>query len=285
MEDKMKNLSLHNIFRPLTDIHGEKVEIIGKNFLPLVKGGGYNILAGRGGTGKSIIALRSMIHHLVLNPNEKGLGYFTEDDKEEVEGRFRAVCSHEHKMSKEETDALLRRCLFVTTENDPMWKFVRKGQNDFELTEEYFAFQEFIFSENVGFVILDPLKAFHTLNENDNTEMDFVVRNAMKPLSTKTGCCVLILHHSAKGQNGARGASTIADSGRISYSVDRVHKKTTDGKLIPDERYQGLVRLTIEKDNKNIFKYCRMLDDNMMFKVFPEQKEIVIEYEIEVPYV
>ena len=272
-------LSLCEIFKPLDEIKGERVEIIGRNFIPLVKGGGYNVLSGRGGSGKSIIALRSMIHHLVLNQNEKGLGYFTEDDKEEVESRFRAICVNEHGMNEERIAKIMGRCLFVTVENDPMFKFVKRNINDFDLTDEFFAFMEFVFDQRIGFVILDPLKAFHTLNENDNTEMDFVVRNAMKPLATKTGACVLILHHSAKGASGARGASTITDSGRIAYNVDRVYKKTDDGKMIPDERFTGKVRLTIEKDNKNIFRHCHMLDANQMLEVFPKKESVtVIEF-------
>ena len=261
-------LSLHNIFVTLDKIRGEKVEVVCKNFIPLIKGGGYNVLSGRGGVGKSAIALRAMVHYLLLNRKDKGLGYFTEDDRDEVETRLRQICFGEHKMDKQQYADIFNRCMFVTTENDPMWNFAQRTQNGFEVTKELIAFQIFLIENDVKFLILDPLKAFHTLNENDNTEMDFVVRKAIKTIGTKTGCCTVVLHHSTKGQNGARGASTISDSSRISYSLDRVHKKAPDGKLIPDEKFKGKVRLTIEKDNKNIFRFCNILDENAMFDIF-----------------
>ncbi len=281
-----KNLSLHNIFLHLDQIKGEKVEVVCKNFLPLVKGGGYNLLSGRGGVGKSIIALRSMVHYLKVNPKDKGIAYFTEDDKEEVETRLNAICDTEHRMTRLEIAALKNRCRFITTENDPMWKFAKKGLADYEKTDEFFNFLKYMIEEDIKFLILDPLKAFHTLSENDNTDMDFVVRDTMKMLTTKTGACLLILHHSSKGEGGARGASTISDSGRVSYSIDRVHKKTKDGKLIPDDDYEGMARLVVEKDNKNIFKYCRILDEKRMFKIFPQKIEVeTTEYQMETPYV
>ncbi len=57
-------------FNPLkaTDIKPLNMEIVGKDYIPLVRGA-YNVLTGRGGAGKSQVALKSLIHFLINTLN------------------------------------------------------------------------------------------------------------------------------------------------------------------------------------------------------------------------
>lgn len=231
----------HNEIKPL------KMEKVGLDFLPLIKNA-YNVLAGRGGTGKSAIALKSMLFWLRDNPSKTAVALFTEDTIEEVQKRTNII-SNLCSLPKD----LLERVHFMTLDDDDGIRWVTKNRDDYIINDDYIDdFILFCKENNCEFIILDPLKRFHRLKENDNDDMDVLVRECFVKVATKTNSVLLVLHHSSKGENGARGAGTITDSARLAYTVDRYMTKGEDGKMKENEKMKGKIRLEFIKDNLGV---------------------------------
>ena len=81
---------MNKLFEHIDKIQSVPVEVVNKKFLPLVKGGGYCLLNGRGGLGKSMLSMRSMVHFLVEHPKSNAIAVFTEDDRDEVNKRHQS---------------------------------------------------------------------------------------------------------------------------------------------------------------------------------------------------
>jgi len=243
------------LFKPQhhSKIKPVSMEKVGLDYLPLIKGA-YNVLAGSGGSGKSAIALKSMLLWLKCNPNKNAVAFFTEDGIEEIKSRTKIVCNN----SNLNLD-LLDRIEFICLDNDDRIKLVEKNRNGFNIKEDYITSMiEHCLNNKVEYIILDPLKRFHSLDENSNSEMDILVRNVFTKIAVDTKSVVLVLHHSTKGAGGARGASTITDSARVAWQVGRYFIKDKDGKLIENIDKKGLIRLEIIKDNLGVEQLCKI---------------------------
>jgi RecA-family ATPase len=253
-------------FNPLKakDITPLKMDVVGKDYIPLIKGA-YNVLTGRGGAGKSQIALKSLLLYLRANPNENGLAFLTEDGINETKDRIKAIC----KNSFLDYDEYINRIFFISLENDDRVKWCHRENGDIVTRNEYIqSVALFCVDNNIGYVILDPLKRFHSINESDNNEMDILVRDGFTKFASLTNTVLLVLHHSSKSTDHggeSRGASTITDSARISWTIAKAMiKDKRTGKLIADEDYRGKVKLSVIKDNWGIERYCKIRRDEDM---------------------
>jgi len=265
----------YNPFQPqrLTEIVGASYELVGLDYVPMLKGA-YNVLTGRGGSGKTAVAFRSMIKYLKLNPKEKGLAFFSEDNRVEIEKRINIICSDE-KIDKED---ILNRIDFVTVETDKKVRLVTKTKNGVIANMiETANIINYCIDKNIKYIILDPLKRFHSVNENDNSEIDILVRDVFIEIATKTGAVLVVIHHSAKGigsETMSRGASTITDSARLGWNVGRIFKKDKHtGAIIFDEEMKSRVMLTCIKDNQGAEEFLRIRKDGTiphpLFKAIP----------------
>lgn len=242
-------------FNPLKakDINPLKMEVVGKNFIPLIKGG-YNVIAGRGGVGKSAIALKSVLLWLQVNPNKKALAMFTEDAIEEIKKRAIIICNNSN-IPKE----LIDNIYFIALDNDDRIKWAKKSRDEYVIEDTYITeLEEFCKKEKVEYIILDPLKRFHSLSENSNDEMDVLVRDCFVRIASVTNSVLLVLHHSAKsGDGGGRGASTITDTARVSWRVSKFYTQDTltkEIKLMDEKKHK--IKLDIIKDNNGIEREC-----------------------------
>ena len=156
----------------LTDIEGIKTEIIIKDYIPVHKGN-YNILTGAGGIGKSQVSLKMLAHFLQSNPNETAVCIFTEDTKDVVLERITSITRGMNITAQEVID----RTFFKTLDNHDGKVFANKiGRENFLNTEYIESFILNAKERRVGFIVLDPLEAFHNgLNENDAEDMKFLV--------------------------------------------------------------------------------------------------------------
>ena len=84
---------------------------------------------------------------------------------------------------------------------------------------------------DVDLIIIDPLSRFHTLNENDNTEMGLVMSN-LRSLCIKRQCSMLIIHHFGSGtshsksmRDRSRGATAIFDSWHSTLAMEKEKNK------------------------------------------------------------
>lgn len=248
------------LFNPLkaNKIKAVSMEKVGLDYIPLIKGA-YNIIAGRGGSGKSGVALKSMIKWLNINPNKQALAFFTEDGISEIEKRVRIICQGLNLDYKE----LLSRIEFMSLDNDDRIKWVGSNRDGYVINDDYIdAVINFCKENSIEYIILDPLKRFHSLSENSNDDMDILVRDIFTKVAVETTAVVLALHHSSKGVNGARGASTITDSARMAWQIDRFFVKDSNDKIILDPNKKDRIKLEIIKDNLGIEKDCTIRNED-----------------------
>jgi RecA-family ATPase len=275
----------NRFFKPnkAENIKAVLMEKVGLDYIPLIKGA-YNVLAGRGGSGKSGIALTSMIKWLKLNPKKQGLAFFTEDGINEIKDRAKIICN-KLGMSMQ----ILERIHFITLDNDDRIKWVGQNRDGYTINFDYIdEVIDFCLNNSIEYIILDPLKRFHSLNENSNDDMDVLVRDAITHIAVKTNAVTLVLHHSSKAQNGARGASTISDSARAAWQIGRYFVKDKEDKMVLDESRKDKIKLDIIKDNMGIEKLCKIRGehnsiDNPLSRFIYSNGPIITEYQCDMP--
>lgn len=267
------------IFKPLnhSEIKPIAMQKVGLNYIPLIKGA-YNVLVGRGGSGKSAVALQSLLYWLRDNPNKTGLAFFTEDGIEEIKTRAKIICQNSFLDL-----TLIDRIFFICLDNDDRIKWISSGKNDYNIQEEYIGeIVEFCKENNTEYIILDPLKRFHRLSENSNDDMDVLVRDCFTRLAVDTNAVLLVLHHSSKGVGGSRGATTITDSARIAYQIGRYFKTNQDGVIVINEDKKGKIKLDFLKDNLGLESLCKIRqDDNSIDNPLHDKLNapVVVEFE------
>lgn len=239
-------------------IQAVSMEVIGQDYIPWIKGA-YNVLAGRGGSGKSGIALKSMIKWLNLNPAKQSLSFFTEDGITEINKRCRNICDTLGLNFNE----INERINYISLDNDDRIKWVTENRDGYNINTDYIEeVKSFCLDNSIEFIILDPLKRFHSLSENSNDDMDILVRDIFTDLAVKTKAVLIALHHSSKAQNGARGASTITDSARMAWQIEKYFVQDENNKVMVDPEKKDRIKLEIIKDNMGIEKLCTIREDD-----------------------
>ncbi len=254
------------LFNPAnhSEIKSISMERVGLDYIPLIKGA-YNVLAGRGGSGKSAVALKSMLKWLNLNKNKTAVAFFTEDGIEEIRNRTHIICRNSNMPMD-----LIDRIFFISLDNDDRIKWVSTSRDGYIVNDEYISdLIKFCKDNKAEYIILDPLKRFHRLSENSNDDMDVLVRDCFTKLASETNSVLLVLHHSAKNaEGGARGASTITDSARMAWKIGRYYVKDNEsGEIKENEEKKHKVKLEVIKDNMGIEHQCviRSTDDKSIF--------------------
>jgi RecA-family ATPase len=112
-------------------------------------------------------------------------------------------------------------------------------------TPLYHELVTLIGDEKIGLLIIDPLIETHVgLDENSNTDMKEVILG-LRDLANRARCCVLVIHHSRKGQiagdqDSARGGSALVNACRVAMTLDPMSE--SEAKLLPpteaDERWR-----------------------------------------------
>ena len=266
----------------LLEIESIKTDIILKDYIPVHKGN-YNIIAGNGGTGKSMIALKMLIHFLRANPEEKAVAIFTEDSKNTIMERLDFITAGMG-ITKEE---VIERTFFKTLDNHDGKVFALKVGRQNTINVEYFeSFVRNAKFHKIGFVILDPFEAFHSgLSENDAEDMKFFTVEALQKLGVLTGASVVVLHHTNKGAlSGARGSGVITNKARVAYNIRKIFEP--DKELGIDKVKKGWeksVLLSTIKDNHFITRDCTIIQNNNGKLDLPigsnSNEPIIIEFE------
>ena len=284
--------SVSQEFKPLTlnEIKAEPTEIVCKDFIPLIKGA-YNLLAGAGGVGKSTVAIRSAMHYLRANPNKRAFLAMGEDDSIEVKTRVESIGKVFLHLSDEDIMQMIERMDFVTVDNPLAMRFLETSVDGARINIKLVSsFENYLKVNQIDFVVLDPLKKFHSVNENSNSEMDLLVRDVFLEMAGRLKIVMLVLHHSAKDIStmGSRGASTISDTARVAYKLSKFYvKDPKSGELIENKEEGDNIRISVIKDNKNIFKkYGYRNTDNGKISLYalpPRKFDVEINTYGEVP--
>lgn len=123
--------------------------------------------------------------------------------------------------------------LFLTGKEDFAHKFARLAKNGIEVDEDLVEDIVAEIRENgISVLILDPFASFHAANENDNSQMEQVVR-LLSSIATQTNCAVHLIHHTRKAPStpgyeatadDVRGASAVVAAARIVRLVQPMSK-------------------------------------------------------------
>ncbi|MDX8494626.1 AAA family ATPase [Mesorhizobium sp. VK22B] len=222
----------------------------------LLMDGQVSMLTGRGGEGKSLLALqfgimaatgakfawwspRSARRVLMLN---------AEDNIDEQQRRLAAACEVMGIQANTVAEQLLtiKAERFVLVHRDP-------DDNKIKTAPLYGQLLALIRERQIGLLIVDPLIETHVnLDENSNVDMKELVLH-LRALARLMNIPVLLVHHSRKGatggdQDGARGGSALVNACRIVITLERM-TDTEHGKIHPPQDKEHYVRVTGAKSN------------------------------------
>ncbi len=222
----------------------------------LLMDGQVTMLTGRGGDGKSLLALQLAVmvaaradfgwwqtrerrNVLVLN---------AEDNVDEQRRRLLGACE-----VMDVDPRLLENRLF-TMERESL-VLVHRDPEDGAVKPSplYDGLNALIEEHSIGLVVIDPLVEAHiNMDENSNADMKELVI-ILRRLARSRTIPLLLVHHSRKGasggdQDGARGGSALVNACRVVVTLDRMsdeeHKRINPP--LPKERY---IRVTGAKAN------------------------------------
>jgi RecA-family ATPase len=251
-----------------------EADLICSKFLPLRRNFLNNICA-KGGVGKTTIALEVAIISILeekhnYNRSFNVLFWASEDSESDIRDRFNIICNDILKLSKEDREYVLKNLTIIDIETDiPTFLERDFGKGKIKRTEDYNSFIEFI--EPFDFIILDPLLAFYSvcgLDENNNAEAKQFMM-LFTSLSQKLKKTFLMIAHTAKHEEGIRGASAFRDAFRLSYSISKYQTKILDEdkKEVKDQNGNCVMKdnallshlreVKIIKDNSSVELYLR----------------------------
>jgi hypothetical protein len=215
--------------------------------------GTVTVMSGRGETGKSS---KMITDALAMTTDRKLLhaataGFITlrvllvnlEDTKNTLDKRIQAAMNL-HGVTKEEVEGRL-----FTIGKDSMinghkvrMKLVTTSRTGIVRDEAMIrGLVAFLKENQIDVLLVDPLRKFHSVSENDNVAMGEVIE-AFEDIPERANCAVFICHHTRKG-NGAetsidssRGASSITDAPRFVEVADKMTVEEARRLGIPEER-------------------------------------------------
>jgi AAA domain len=172
-----------------------------------------------------------------------------EDGMIELRRRLRAAMKH-HGVAHDEVKG---RLLLATPTGMKMAQYGAKRsvvRGDLDR-----AIRSFIDDRKIDLVIIDPIKKAHSLDENDNHDMDAVV-TILAQLAIDKNIAVDVLSHERKAAgaaagdaNRARGASALKDGGRLMYTLTGMTEAERDAFNLTEEERRLLFRVDSAKVN------------------------------------
>ena len=233
---------------------------------PGLTAGGLGMLAAPGGTGKSYMLLalaasiamgKPLLEGWPQNEPAKVLIFFAEDPGDIIHNRLRYLL--QSKWVDHSNKALLMNNLIVRSMVGEKCVLTQQSQSDKEWyrTEFAQAVEKEATAFNARLVLLDPLRQFHVMEENDSGEMTDLLKT-MHGMAHRSKAAFVFAHHTNKNsatqgggdaQQAARGSSAITDN--IRWQGNMVVMQEDEAKLYgvaPDDR-KNYVRLSLAKAN------------------------------------
>lgn len=192
-----------------------------------------------------------------------------EDDARVVQRRLKAVMNAWFAdgnigLSRSEIESRLRENLIIRPATGEDLRLVGKGSDGAESTEIFDKlFQAAREIKDLRLIILDPKSRFFGGDENDQALNTFFVANLEK-IAIKTGCSVLVCHHTVKNsgtvqgkfsinaaldQDAARGASALTGAVRWQLNVAALPENLAKQKFGKDARRGQYIAARISKKN------------------------------------
>lgn len=134
----------------------------------------------------------------------------------------------------------------------------RNGVISFD-EESLLSFEQAITADKIDAVIIDPFVSFHTVPENDNNNVDAIIKR-LAAIATRVNCAIEISHHVRKGPStggfrveltvdDARGGSAIINAVRSGRVINRMSTTEAEQAKVEPNKKNFYVRVDIGKRN------------------------------------
>ena len=219
------------------DIQAKEPSFYCREWLPIPKNT-ITMISAPGGTGKSFLSIQLAIRIIAENPNNRVLLWLSEDPlfytKDRIDKIFNRITPH--LLDKKEK---ILNNLDVIGAEQPTIYFNELKEN--QLTQ---LGDELVINYNV--IILDPLIAFYSGEENSNSEARAFM-NILNRMAQDRLLSIVLIHHHNKGignETRTRGASAFVDAVRLLYTINTIKIGEYGKEIHPTKRL-----IKIEKDN------------------------------------
>jgi hypothetical protein len=178
-----------------------------------------------------------------------------EDPDEEIERRIAAICT-KHNVDP----ALLQDRFYLGSRLANKRRVASVGKNgeivlDLELLQ---IIEQNITDQCLDVVIFDPLVAFHSVPESNNTAMEQIIKDGFGEIATRTNCCIELSQHTRKWSQGrtseltaddSRGAGAIVNAARSVRVLNRMTAEEAKLPGITEENRRQYIRVARDKTN------------------------------------
>jgi hypothetical protein len=211
-----------------------------------------------GGVGKTALRLAQLLS-LATGKPLTGEHVFTrcrvsvvslEDDVDELRRRLRAACLH-HSIERDD----LKGWLFLAAPGAAGGKIMTIDAHGRPIVGTLAAkLSRAIAEYNIDVISLDPFVKTHSVEENSNSMIDYVVQ-VLADLAVKHNIAVDVPHHAAKGPadpgnaNRGRGASAMKDAARLVYTLSPMTPEEAQTFGISEADRRRLIRMDSAKVN------------------------------------
>jgi len=204
-------------------------------WLPIPKNT-LTMISAPGGTGKSFLSIQLAIRIIAENPEHKVLLWLSEDPlfhtKDRIDKIFERIMPH----LLDKKEEILDQIDIIGSDNQTIYFNQLNKEQLKKLGDEFVT--------NYNVVVIDPLIAFFSGEENSNSEARAFM-NILNRMAQERLLSIVLIHHHNKGENGGRtrGASAFIDAVRLLYTLNTIKDKENK-EIHPTKRL-----IKIEKDN------------------------------------
>lgn len=211
-----------------------------------------------GGAGKTALAITEALAVatgrplLGVQPDERGIAWIWngEDPADEMERRVHA-CMQYHGVQREE----LEGHLFLGSGREGDLVVAEQSRDGaVVLAPVVDALIDFVRSNGVSLITIDPFVACHRVQENDNSAIDRVVKTWAR-VAEATFCAVELIHHTRKSNaaeisvEDGRGAVALLAAARHARTMRGMSDKEAQALGVPTDERWAYVRLDNGKAN------------------------------------
>ena len=222
-------------------------------------------LVAPGGTGKSSFAL-TLGCSIAAGTDVLGLGLREptnvmllsyEDDKSEIERRYKAVCK-KHNLSFERHNVYLPHNVYEP--ETPIQIFDLEGSQP-KPTLSARGLSDNLIELDIGLLVIDPLSFINPADENSNSAMAKVIQK-LSSITRQADCAALLVHHARKtGKNErvkgnadmSRGAKALTDGCRAVKTLSTMTVAEAKRRSIDPGTASSYVQLSDAKQNYQAF--------------------------------
>lgn len=215
-----------------------------------------------GGAGKSALTItealamasgKPLLGYRIAKPS-RVLLWNLEDDQAEMDRRFAAARQH---YAADLKGSGFERRLFVKSASDGL-SLAMSTRDGVKLnTRKIKSLIAALRAAQIDALIVDPFVSAHGVTENDNDEIDRVVKLAFARIAREVDCAVMLVHHVRKAGAGqseyrvedSRGASALVNACRYARVLNRMSEKEARELGVDDGARWRFIRVDDGKAN------------------------------------